>query len=355
MKNKNLDTIKEEVYKCSKCGLCQSVCPVYLATKNEMYLPRGRYIVLNNFFNNGKKLSYKFIKNLDICLNCNACKNFCPSNIDSKNIFTNIKYNYDFRYSFIEFSYIYFFEMFKHRIKRFFFPKSKEYKYEIKRQVNKVQPDLKEKVFYFQGCTNKYINPSDKNASLNLLEEMGYQVIKISKHCCGLPFLSDGNFNKFNKNANEIQKSIPDDVKYIVCSCDSCYETLKNAFKDNEISKKLITLDELLNLNFKNIPIVENTVLHKTNEKDDICSIFSNIPIINRKGSCSLMENFFLMKYPKYTQILLKEVFYKKDEIDNKIIITTSQITKTGLKYGIEEIKSNATVYTYAEYINKFS
>ena len=54
--------IKEEVYKCSKCGLCQSVCPIYLATKNEMYLSRGRYIVLNNSYNYNKKLSTKFIK-----------------------------------------------------------------------------------------------------------------------------------------------------------------------------------------------------------------------------------------------------------------------------------------------------
>ena len=38
------DKIKEEIYKCSKCGLCKSVCPIYLATKNEMYSPRGRYI-----------------------------------------------------------------------------------------------------------------------------------------------------------------------------------------------------------------------------------------------------------------------------------------------------------------------
>ena len=86
--------IKEEVYKCSKCGLCQSVCPIFLATKNEMYLSRGRYNILNNYFNYGKPLSKKFIKELDICLNCNACKNFCPSSIDSAKIFTLLKSRY---------------------------------------------------------------------------------------------------------------------------------------------------------------------------------------------------------------------------------------------------------------------
>ena len=107
-----METIKEEVYKCSKCGLCQSVCPIYLATKNEMYLSRGRYIVLNNFFNNNKKISKKFINNLDICLNCNACKNFCPSNIDAKSIFTKLKNKYNYRYGIIPFSINYFFNLF---------------------------------------------------------------------------------------------------------------------------------------------------------------------------------------------------------------------------------------------------
>ena len=64
---KNINEIKEEVYKCSKCGLCKSVCPLYLATKNELYSPRGRNIVLNDFFSKGKKLSNKFIKVFFFC------------------------------------------------------------------------------------------------------------------------------------------------------------------------------------------------------------------------------------------------------------------------------------------------
>ena len=88
---KKTNDIKEEVYKCSKCGLCKSVCPLYLATKNELYSPRGRNILLNDFFSMGKKLSKKFINELDICLNCNACKEFCPSAIDSASIYISLK------------------------------------------------------------------------------------------------------------------------------------------------------------------------------------------------------------------------------------------------------------------------
>ena len=332
-----METIKEEVYKCSKCGLCQSVCPIYTATKNEMYLSRGRYIVLNNFFNNNKKPSKTFINNLDICLNCNECTNFCPSNIDAKEIYTKLKNIYNYKYSFIPFSIKYFF---------YLFIKSLRKERLVVKRNKKILNNKKEKVMYFQGCTNKFVNPSDKNATLNILDKLGYDVIKISENCCGLPYLSDGNFKSFDRNSIKIVQSIPENVKYIVCSCDSCYQTLKNI---NSISDKLITIDELLSLNNYEIPKVDNIVYHKPLSKKQ--NLFIDFPMINREGSCSTMENFFFIKHEEFAEELIQKVFYKKEEIDNKTIITTCQLDKIGLKNGIKIINSNANLFSLSEYI----
>lgn len=332
-----MESIREEVYKCSKCGLCQSVCPLYIATKNEMYLPRGRYIVLNNLFNNKKKLSKNFIKNLDICLNCNACTDFCPSNIDATKIYTELKWKYKYRFGIIPFY-----------IKYFFYLLSKSLKKESPqvKQIKIQSQQTKEKVVYFQGCINKYIDNSDKNATLNILDKLGYNTVKISANCCGLPYLSDGNFKAFDKNSKKIIQSIPEDTKYIVCSCDSCYKTLKNI---GEISTKIIRLDEILKENNYEIQLKENIVYHKTLNRTENLSY--EFPILNRKGSCSTMENFFLLKFPEIAEELLSKVFYKKEEIDNKTIITTCQLDKVGLKNGIKTINSNANLYSLAEYI----
>ena len=332
-----MEKIKEEVYKCSKCGLCQSVCPLYIATKNEMFLARGRYIVLNNFFNNKRKLSKKFINNLDICLNCNECTNFCPSNIDAKEIFTNIKSQYKYSFGIIPFSIKYFFYLLLNSLK-----KDKP----IIDLIKVENKQMKEKVIYFQGCINKYIDSSDKNASLNILGKLGYDVIKIDSNCCGLPLLSDARMQEFEKNAIKIQKAMPLDAKYIVCSCDSCYRTLK---KIESISDKLITIDELLKLNSYEVKLVDNIFLHQSLGKKE--NLFINLPIINRKGCCSTMENFFLLKHPDISDELLQNCFYKKEEIDNKTIITTCQLDKVGLKNGIKTINSNANLYSFSEYI----
>lgn len=302
------ELLKEEVYKCSKCGLCQSVCPVYLATKNEMFLPRGRFIIFNNLFNNKKKLSKKFLKQLDICLNCNLCKDFCPSDIDSAEIFSKIKpYNYLFEF---KLNLIFFLSrLFNLRIK-----------YTPKRN------NTGDKIVYFEGCYNKYINSSDRNASLKLLDEMNYQVLEIISDCCGYKFLSSGNLTKFNINSNKIIRQIPHDIKYIVCSCDSCFETLSKILND-ELKSKLIRIDELL---YKNgYKVVDNVFYHKPLIRKQVSSF--DLDTINKKGACSLMENFFMLKYKSLSEKIIQNSQYNNFVLNNKTIATTCNISKWGL------------------------
>ncbi len=329
--------IKEEVYKCSKCGLCQSVCPIFLAAKNEMYLSRGRYNILNNHFNNGKPLSKKFIKELDICLNCNACKNFCPSSIDSAKIFTILKSKYQKKLFpfWIKFKLILLF----HSIKKYFI---KNKLYEINVKKSKMHAPVKiADVVYFQGCFNKYINPSDKNASLNLLKQNGYNVIKILGNCCGLPYLSDGNLKHFYKNAEKIIKSVPKQAEYIVTSCDSCYQTLYEIFKNTKF--KLIRLDDLITSTSYDY----NTVFYKPFSLEKYTGL---LPVINKKGSCSLMENYFMLKHPKMAEKLISSLFFTKEEIEGKTVITSCNLSKWGLYEGCKNKGINADIMTIAEY-----
>ena len=43
---KDLKDYKEEIHRCSKCGLCQAVCPIYQETGNECSVSRGQFIML---------------------------------------------------------------------------------------------------------------------------------------------------------------------------------------------------------------------------------------------------------------------------------------------------------------------
>src|SRR5574344_2074779 len=91
---KSFFDFKDDIHKCSKCGLCQSVCPVYKVTGNDCAVSRGKFIMLNGVIKGDLKLSKNINKYLDMCLKCNACKEFCPSDIDAKQMFTTAKSEY---------------------------------------------------------------------------------------------------------------------------------------------------------------------------------------------------------------------------------------------------------------------
>ena len=325
--------IKEEVYKCSKCGLCQSVCPIYLATKNEMYLSRGRYIVLNNFFNNKKILSKDFIENLDICLNCNLCKDFCPSNIDMSNIVLHLKNKYSRKL--IPF-YVYYKVL-------LFFKGILKYKskYKLKNTGTKAN------IIYFEGCYNRYIDSADKNASLELIEKLGYKVNKIISDCCGYPILADANLNKFESNAKKIIDACSCGADYIVCSCDSCFETLSKI--DNaDFVAKLIRFDKLLEINGYNLPNANKSLYFKPILRKDDCYLPSEIITINKKGTCSLMENFFMLKHKNLAKRIEALCLNFKNEIEGKTLITSCNLSKWGLSKFLK-----FKVVSYAEYVKK--
>ena len=91
---KNLDDFEEEIYKCSRCGLCQTVCPVYKVTLNECSVSRTKFNMLNGIIKGDLSLNKRILEYMDMCLGCNACKEFCPSNIDAREIFTAVKAQY---------------------------------------------------------------------------------------------------------------------------------------------------------------------------------------------------------------------------------------------------------------------
>ncbi len=361
MNYENLQTIKEDAYRCSKCGLCQCVCPLYLASKNEMFLSRGRYIVINNFFNNKKELSKDFVQNTDVCLNCNLCKNFCPSDIDAVKINTAIKSSCGYKYSFVKFSTIYKLLLFLHSagafvykflpFKSLFLNSYLDRLFDVKIKRKTFKPALiKAKVAFFEGCFNKYVNPSDKNAALNILEKAGFDVAKIVSNCCGYPYYQEGNLTAFEKNALKINNSIPQNVFYIVVTCDSCYEMLSKVLDSNNKSK-LIRLDELLEKESYAMAKGENTLYFKPLLRTNEAYLPECSQKLFKKGICSLNENFFSFKYKKLAKQIMQTTFPAAGETSNKIIYTTCLLSKWGLLKEIIYTKSNAQVYSYAEYL----
>jgi len=79
-----LETIKEledNIIKCMKCGLCQSVCPVFLELGQESLVARGKIALVEALIEGRLKLTSTLAERIRCCLLCGTCVESCPSGV----------------------------------------------------------------------------------------------------------------------------------------------------------------------------------------------------------------------------------------------------------------------------------
>ena len=85
--------ILQHAEQCNGSGDCRkthlsggTMCPSYMATKNEKDTTRARANILREFLTNSDKLNRfdhkEIYEVMDLCLSCKGCKSECPSNVD---------------------------------------------------------------------------------------------------------------------------------------------------------------------------------------------------------------------------------------------------------------------------------
>lgn len=86
------------------------------------------------------------------------------------------------------------------------------------------------KVVYYHGCGTMYYEPFIGQATVAVLEHNGYEVIVPPQNCCGLPLLSNGEFDEAEKyHDNNVNKLVgyARDGFDIIGTTPSCTLTLK--------------------------------------------------------------------------------------------------------------------------------
>ena len=379
---KKFSEYKEDIYKCSRCGLCQSVCPVYRATLSECAVSKGKFNMLNGVLNGDLSFSKQLKKYLDMCTGCNACKNFCPSDIDAGKIFVAAKYDY---YKTCKLSLIdkilnsYFF--FKAilllsgvfvSLYRFFcvdklvtvFEKillrlgkpgkmllllNSQVGVKIKKidSCNKVETT--KTALYFDGCFNKYINPQTQSAVEKIFDNAGIKFLKKNFECCGVSYLADGNIEEFKKIANKNLSVAGNDFDYILTDCASCIDTLKlySDILDNEkakiFSQKTVSVMDLIGemqfVSSKNLKVAVHVPCH---EEFDLAGFVKNIKnieyiVTDDFDGCCGFSGTFSLKYPDVSEKISKSKALNYIKSGADIVLTTCPACILGLEQGFIE------------------
>jgi glycolate oxidase iron-sulfur subunit len=343
---KNLKDYQKEISKCSKCGLCQSVCPIYKLTSNECCVSKGKFTMLYGVTKGELKLSKNINKYLDMCLKCEKCDKFCPADIKATEILTCAKNEY-MKNNFTG-KIIYFLQsklIFSNCIKigkifsKIFRKRQKSYE----KAAN---------ILYFKGCINEifpqtdlYINKIFKNTPINIIEP--------DFECCGMPFLSEGNIKRFEECANHNIEKLQTEYDYLVTDCASCQSILDSYNKIFDAKTNLeksvnwgdIIVEKAIKFYFtKPIKVTFHKPCHLKNDEffGSIIQNCENVKyeeMIDYNDCCGFAGTFFI-KNPKLSKELLLKKAKNILKTNADYVITTCPSCILGLKKGLKLAKN---------------
>jgi len=79
--------LEEQLVVCMRCGMCQSVCPVFDQTGREADVARGKLALLNGLMEQMFDDPEGVYQRLNKCLLCGSCAANCPSGVSVQEIF----------------------------------------------------------------------------------------------------------------------------------------------------------------------------------------------------------------------------------------------------------------------------
>ncbi len=252
---------------CMRCGLCQSVCPVFGATMKEADVSRGKLALLDNLAHEIVKDADAVDEKLNRCLLCGSCQANCPSGVQILDIFMEARRILTEYRGLNPIKKLVFRQLLAHpdlfsasmRIAAPFqgavMRKKGAKTYDMPlmskligsrhiaklpaKSLHATHGDLNIPakcgitVLFFAGCMADKYYTNVGEACLKVLKHHGVGIVMPSKlTCCGIPALASGDRVGFvketEKNLAVIAKEfIGGGIDYIVTPCGSCTATLK--------------------------------------------------------------------------------------------------------------------------------
>jgi FAD/FMN-containing dehydrogenase/Fe-S oxidoreductase len=225
---------------CNGAGVCRktlegTMCPSYMATKDEEHSTRGRAnalrAVLSGNLSASEFTSRRLYEVMDLCLECKACKAECPANVDMA------KLKYEFLHHYYRanglplrnriFGRIADLSKFGSRLAPLsnLIATSRPNRWIMDRllgiDIRRPLPSFAGETFtawfdarkrpeaaprgpvvLFNDTFVTYNSPEIGRAAVELLEAAGYRVELVNKKCCGRPLISKGMLDEAKKHAD---------------------------------------------------------------------------------------------------------------------------------------------------------
>ena len=257
----DLQETKDMVYRCNKCGLCISTCPVYQQILMEAASPRGKVQLIKSFLEGDVELSNRFKEIILTCLLCENCVVNCPSGVRHDHVFTDLRTELVKRYGLnwkkrliygllmnekllhsssvlAKLGRNWLLEIFAKGMRIGNIPVGRLPKLNPKpfrdRFDGVILPEgeAKGRVFYFTGCFTNYFAGDVGQAMVNVLKKLQLQ-IEIPSHqdCCGIAAILSGEGDIPLKNVEKnISMLTREEIDAVLVDCATCGAAFKKEY-----------------------------------------------------------------------------------------------------------------------------
>jgi Fe-S oxidoreductase len=206
---------RDQVLRCSSCGFCRAVCPVFGLTKRPAFNARGKMLILKEVMDGNIPLNDELVETLFQCTTCGSCANQCPSGVNPPEIIKQVRKDMvqggtchpafaGMNQVLQEYTNIY----------------GEDEPEDFERERNK-----KADVVFFIGCVGSYREDEATMATLDVLDHLKVDYTLIDEVCCS-GALGDVGFDVNPKLAKtNVDLILATGAKTVVTGCPYCSRT----------------------------------------------------------------------------------------------------------------------------------
>lgn len=207
------DALLKSLDLCSRCGGCKALCPTYEESPQEGMSARGRLMIVRALLNGSLAPTEGAREHISSCLLCRACEGLCPLGIDIpeaiyagrarlshgdrklrtlRRIARFATKRPDLSFRIMRLSRPFLMPLLARRGILPVAPDIPEIPFRAMEQVHTV-PQKRGRVAIFAGCSVNFLYPYLGVSLLNVLQDLGYEVVLPKDEvCCGAPLRALG-------------------------------------------------------------------------------------------------------------------------------------------------------------------
>jgi Fe-S oxidoreductase len=216
-----LETFRDQIQRCSRCGFCQAHCPVFGGTRRPALNARGKMLLLKEVLEGTLELDGELAESIFQCTTCASCAANCPSGVDVPQIIKAARREMtergDCHPAFVGMNQV---------LDNYTNIYAEDEPEDFDRPRNQ-----KAEAVFFMGCVGQYREEDATEASLDLLDHLEVDYTLIDEACCG-GVLEDVGFDMKPALAKQnLEHILATGAGSLITGCPYCMRT----FKDKEI------------------------------------------------------------------------------------------------------------------------